>query len=204
MDLDQLLLRKEELPILHGHCFQVPIHPRLLGEEVNIDPRIAVRVFRLAAGDWFQDLTAYHRDLADSDPNKRWIGEAFLRDKLEVREDHGGLRIDRLGWGARVRHSDNGFARVLELSCGSGCLYFTPEDRICEGFVPFLSNNKGYIRLEEEKAREFSFEEFDTKTLKGVAVHTYAPHNIDGYPQALFLRNWAIFYLNEAMKSALG
>ena len=35
---------------------------------------------------------------------------------------------------------------------------------------------------------------------EGVRVYTYNQHNIDNYPGALFLRNWVILYLSEAMK----
>ena len=31
-------------------------------------------------------------------------------------------------------------------------------------------------------------------------MHVYAQHNIDHYPGALFLRNWAILYMNEVFK----
>ena len=31
-------------------------------------------------------------------------------------------------------------------------------------------------------------------------LYVYAQHNVDSYPGALFLRNWAILYMNEVFK----
>ena len=41
MELEKLFLRKEELPILHETCFQIPIHPRLLNPDLEIEESIA-------------------------------------------------------------------------------------------------------------------------------------------------------------------
>jgi len=37
MNLEQLFLKKEELPILYKTCFEIPIHPKLLDENLRID-----------------------------------------------------------------------------------------------------------------------------------------------------------------------
>ena len=59
LSLDDLLLRKEELPILHGTSFHVPIHPLLLSEGVKISPLIPRQVFPIVAWEWFEEFTAY-------------------------------------------------------------------------------------------------------------------------------------------------
>jgi len=45
MNIEQLFLKKEELPILNETCFQIPIHPKLLDSSLNIDKLIAQKIF---------------------------------------------------------------------------------------------------------------------------------------------------------------
>ncbi len=55
---------------------------------------------------------------------------------------------------------------------------------------------KIYMRCSPKKLREYQ--------KKNGRIYVYHQHNVDYYPSALFLRNWAIAYLNEAMKQMLG
>lgn len=61
MDLDYLLLCKEELPIVGENRFQIPIYPSLLREESIFDEKIALRMFPLAANEWHEDLQECER-----------------------------------------------------------------------------------------------------------------------------------------------
>ena len=66
-------------------------------------------------------------------------------------------------------------------------MYFNENEIFsCQSF------GKPYILFSEEKAKEFKS--------KGNRFFVYSPHNIDYYPGALFLRNWAIMYMNEVLK----
>ena len=49
MQLENLIIKKDEIPILYEYCFQVPIHPKLLNQNVNIDENTARGVFSKAA-----------------------------------------------------------------------------------------------------------------------------------------------------------
>ena len=40
MKIEDLLLKKEELPIVGDTCFMIPIHPRLLDPSIKIDERV--------------------------------------------------------------------------------------------------------------------------------------------------------------------
>jgi len=53
MKLEELFLTREELPILHESCFEIPIHPALLDPDTQIDPSITPRAFIKATGDWY-------------------------------------------------------------------------------------------------------------------------------------------------------
>ena len=72
MELEKLFLKKEELPILNGNFFQIPIHPKLLTNEVKIDETIANKVFPKAAQEWYGDLKKYVKTLKD-ESIKEWI-----------------------------------------------------------------------------------------------------------------------------------
>ncbi len=56
MNLCNLILKKEEFPILHETCFQIPIHPKLLDENIFINDKIAKNIFPQVAEDWSKEL----------------------------------------------------------------------------------------------------------------------------------------------------
>ena len=96
MNLDLLLLQREELPILHGTSFYVPIHPDLLKEDIRLDPEIAKGVFPQAAQEYHQDLAAYIETMQDEKEKKesqcgRYGRDAFCR-KGERIFGRGGTR----------------------------------------------------------------------------------------------------------------
>ncbi|MEK6823940.1 MAG: hypothetical protein AABY06_02790 [Nanoarchaeota archaeon] len=188
MKLEQLFLKKEELPILYKNCFQIPIHPKLLDENIKIDETIAKRIFPRAAKEWYEDLKNYS---PETDQEKEWIKNVFLKNKPKITK-HFDLQILNGFWQDEINFNENGFTRCFSISRNTGgSLYFNNGDLNCETFIP-----NRYIQFSEEKIKEFEFKKIE----KYPRVYKYAPHNVDDYPGALFLRNWAILYMNEVFK----
>jgi len=153
MKLDDLFLKKEELPILHGTCFQIPIHPKLLNENIKINENIAKDIFPQVAEEWSNEMQKKFPE----------------------------------GWECDYNLRENGFVSGFSISRNyGGSLYFLEDELNCRAF------GKSYIKFSDEKRKEF--------TSKENQLYTYASHNIDYYPGALFLRNWAIKYMNEVFK----
>jgi hypothetical protein len=203
MLLENLILKKEEIPILHGACFQVPIHPKLLDTNIKLNENIAREVFPKATEEWYNDLIVYSKTLEDRN-TKRWIDEVFLKKKPKIIKEYSYQMLDTLYWRDEIFNSKNGFASSLSISRNAGgSLYFKRGELSCEEFARF-NGSTGYIQFSKDKALEFGFENKVIKLREGVSgvmVHVYTSHNIDYYPGALFLRNWAIFYINEAIKT---
>jgi hypothetical protein len=184
MEISQLLLTKEELPILHDSCFQIPIHPKLLDLNIKINPSIAKNIFARVAEEWRNDLIKHipqEKDLG----KKEWYENVFLKGHREITKRDYSQFFGT--WKDEIQLADNGFVEGFSISRnGGGSLYFNKDDDLCQSF------GKPYIKFSEEKAKEFEFE--DNK------FFVYSPHNIDYYPGALFLRNWAINYMNEVLQ----
>ena len=185
MNFEQLFLKKEELPILYDSCFEIPIHPKLLDENLNINKNIARDIFPKVAEDWYIDLKKYVK--TEKDKEKRdWVENVFLKEKPKIKREFNNQIV--LGfWKDDFWTLDNGFVCGFSISRdGGGSLYFNEKDFNCQSFGTF------YIKFSDEKKKEFQFEENK--------IFTYAQHNVDFYPGALFLRNWAILYMNEVFK----
>lgn len=197
MQLEDLMIKKEEIPILYECCSQVPIHPKLLSQNININENVAREVFSEAAEEWYIDLKEHWMKL-ENKSTKEWIKRVFLKKKPRVIKEYFNQKLNTIGWRDRVFCRDNGFAYSLSINRNfGGTLYFNKEDSNCREF--YLGLNIGYIRFPKNKASEF-----DTKeNAKFTTFYIYGSHNIDNYPGALFLRNWAILYLNKAMKQIL-
>lgn len=187
MKLEELFLRKEELPILHKSCFQIPIHPKLLDEKLNIDKEIAHKIFLQVADDWYDDLSRYVETENLKIEELKWIKEVYLLEKPKIEKRFNSQII--LGcWEDRIQTRNNGFVDCFLINRDfEGSLYFDEEDDNCKSF------GKSYIKFSEEKFKEFEFERIGNYQ----KILTYASHNIDNYPGALFLRNWAIQYMNN-------
>lgn len=197
MDLEQLLLTKEEIPILSGKCFVVPIYPLLLRTEVEIDPHLAHDVFPQAAEEWYAELTAYTSQLTDA-KEKKWLEDVFLQEPVSITEKHGRQCVAPLEiWEDGVEYLENGFARVLSINRNAGGTLFWHED-VREQYI-----HPPFVQFSKEKFDAYKAEEMILKNAAGVFAHAYDHHNIDHYPGALFLRNWAILYLNEAMRQTI-
>lgn len=205
MQIEKLMIKKEEIPILYEHYFQVPIHPRLLDADIKIDKDIAKKVFPKAAKEWYNELTDYSKTVEEKNTRK-WIEESFLKKKPKIKKEYEYHVIDTVKWKDEVFTSENGFAGSLMISRNyGGTLYFNKNDFNCEAFAPFDAS-AGYIRFSKDKCLEFGIENKIIKLgsgAEGVKVNVYGMHNVDYYPGALFLRNWAILYLNEAMKQVV-
>jgi len=204
MELSDLMLRKDEIPILHERYFQLPIHPSLIDPEIRIDPDLASRLFPRAAEEWYKDLKTY-REIADlDDQTKKWLDEVFLKEEPKVKTEYGHQSISKGVWRDDVVLDDNGFARGMSINRDAGgTIYFNGGESCCQSFVLLGKGEKDYIRFSEEKAKEFRSQKTSPVDDEWVLVNTYASHNIDSYPGALFLRNWGILYLNKALKSVL-
>jgi len=157
MELEKLFLTKEEIPILHYRCFQIPIHPKLLDPNIQLNPRIAKEIFPKVAEEWQDEL----------------------KNKFPS------------GWGDNIQTLDNGFVCGFSISRDyGGTLYFDKSDSNCTSLIPTKM-----INFSQDKVKEF-----ENKNKK---IWTYAPHNIDYFPGALFLRNWVIKYMNEVLQELL-
>jgi len=198
MELEKLLLKKNELPIIHENLFLVPIHPKLLDEKTIIDPKIANKVFPEAAKDWYNDLKKYAETIEDKE-KKEWINNSFLSEGYEIKKEMSNQSILNGSWKDDVLTTENGFATSFSINRDFGGSIYYPRYSFPTEFVEF--NAKGeYILFSEEKVREFSEEIPKIGNDEGGQINVYGSHNVDDYPGALFLRNWAILYMNEVFK----
>jgi len=192
MDLNDLLLKKEELPLitiegtLSCPNFCIPIHPKLLDPNVKLDERLANNVFPKAAQEWYKDLSKVAQ-------NDKWIKDVFLK-KYSIKNNHDEQTVTSVGWHDHVLTLENGFASSLCISRNhGGMLYLDPNKR--EGYI-----HRHNAKFSLEKFRAYSCEKNKSVSPSGTTAYVYSGHNIDHYSGALFLRNWAILYLNEALK----
>lgn len=193
MKLEQLLLTKKELPIhtiegtLSCPNFQVPIHPKLMDPNIKIDEQLANNVFPQAAKDW-------HEDLSKVAQNDEWIKDAFLKEKPNVEYARGEQTITSIGWHDHVLTAKNGFASSLSISRNhGGTLYLDPNN--LQGWI-----YRHHANFSLEKFKAYNSSGHHKAVAASAYSYIYSTHNIDHYPGALFLRNWAILYLNEALK----
>lgn len=183
MKLEQLFLKKQELPILYETCFQIPIHPKILDPNVEIDCSIARKVFQQAAKEWYEDLKEYN---PEDKERKEWINRVFLKEKLKITHEYNHQILNEF-WKDDVNFMDNGLVQCFSISRNAGgSIYFNENEFNCQSF------GETYIKFSPEKKKEFEFEKDK--------IYAYASHNIDHYPGALFLRNWAIKYMNEVFR----
>jgi hypothetical protein len=196
MELEKLLLTKEEIPIIRGRSFILPIHPALLSDDVRLDPFMAQSMFPQAAKEWFEELKA-HTDALSDEVTKGWYREAFLSEGYTVRTDPFGRQsMGRFGlWEDLVINGVNGFATTLSINRNAGGSLYLPHDDKKQYICPPMVN------FTREKFDEFCAEDLGLDYLGGTYAFAYDHHNIDHFPGALFLRNWALLYLNEAMRS---
>ena len=201
--LENLILKKEEIPILNETCFQVPIHPIFLSDHVSISENLAKEVFPKAVKEWYEDLIRYSDNLCDKN-TKEYINEFFLKSSPNIEKKHGNQIITPLCWEDNILTLENGFVCSFSIRRNSGgTLWFNKEDMNCRVFV---SLNNSYSLFPKEKIIEYVAKDQIINpgdSDETASMYVYAQHNIDNYPGALLLRNWAIIYLNEAMRQTL-
>jgi hypothetical protein len=196
MELEAILLKKEEIEIFEKTGFYVPIHPSLLDKSAKIDPALAKKVFPQAASEWYQDLKQAVEGIQDAQESK-WIRETFLKEepRIEVaypNTPYAEQRLASVQWKDNMITDENGFARSLEINRNyGGTLYLSPNPMYIS--TPF-------IRFSREKFSEYSYGAPTSVATDHGHAHVYLQHNVDHFPGALFLRNWAIIYLNGALK----
>ena len=197
MHLNDLLLRKEELPIdtsnYHKDCrFLIPVHPALLRADISLDPKLPSIVFRQAAQEWYQDLQTIQAYIPDESV-KQWHQRVFLAHEPQFKELHGQLVMEKPPhWDCYVSPSETGFCTGLSISRDAGGSLVPPERKYLA--LPL-------VNFSPEKLVAYENHQFAGLGGEGVFGYAYGRHNIDYYPGALFLRNWAILYLNAALKS---
>lgn len=190
MELEKLFLTKEEIVLSSFGEFSLPIHPKLLDENINLNRDIARRIFPEVAQDWYQDLNNYIQE--EKPENTDWIKNVFLNEKPRIKSWCGIQSLSNLSWEDNISTLGNGFVNKFSISRNSGgSIYFFKE-----GFEFKKPLNPPYINFPEDKVKEFEFEKKGSFSIGKV----YRGHNIDNYPGALFLRNWALMYMNEAFK----
>jgi len=193
MRLEELLLQKEELIIIGENRFQVPIYPSLLRSEITFDTTIAARVFPIAAQEWHEELQRYAEGLSEDSPSekarKSWIKESYLDKPVEIVRENGRQGVGF--WEDLVINDKRGFATCFSISRNAGGSLYLGDKFEREKYV---SNR--LIKFGEEKRRLYSINPNEGST----KMIMYSMHNVDYYQGALFLRNWVILYLNEALK----
>ncbi len=202
MELEQLLLRKEELPIslatvevngFRSPFFEIPIYPKLLSDEISLNPRIANNVFEQAAKEWYEDLKLY-LDSDESEPERDWTKRVFYDKGLNITREYDEIYVNEI-WKDSVTNFKNGFAFGLSISRNAGGSLVIPFGEIRNQYVGFSN-----VLFSPEKFRAYRSSNREWDYNNSTIGYLYGQHNIDNYPGALFLRNWGILYLNQAMK----
>ena len=192
MKLEDILIKKEEIPILRKTSFIVPIYPGLLRKDLKIDHEIANRVFPQVAREWHQGLQEYVSQLEEGQ-EKTWINEVFLKHKPRIKKELHWQVVYPPHWEDQVIVTDTGFPQSLSICRNAGGSLFVREDQP-QYLHPFD------VLFSQEKLESYAIPELKSERIEGVWGHAYQHHNIDYYPGALFLRNWAILTLNEIIK----
>lgn len=191
MDIEEILLRREELPIGGSVEFScpacnVPIHPSLsdMPNHLRTDQKLAYSVMNEAV-DWYKedmkryaDLTGKDRSILKKMPSKR--GVWFDGSKL------GSYDVG-------IDHTDS---MVLSLRLDSDTLIQTNEKMLN------MSMTSYGVKFGWEKFREYSL----NGKVAEIRGHFYCDafqwlqKKVYTIPQAIFLRDWAILYENELLK----
>ena len=198
MNVEDLLLKKEELPILNETRFYVPVHPVLMRPELEFDSDIAHRLFPQAAQEWYVELKEHTKSVEDPQIRK-WYEDFFLKHEPEIKKTSFKQSVTPTHWDDEVHISDNGFATYFSLSRNAGGSLYLPPEGGCERMTQYVY--PPVVLFSKEKFDAFDTDKDLSKRLSGSHMFVYLQHNVDYYPGALFLRNWVMLYLNEVMRS---
>lgn len=191
MKFEDLLLKKEEHPILHGTSFIIPIHPKIL--ELKIDNNLANEVFPKIVDEWYNELLQYSTNSPESE-EKRWVKEVFTLKKPKVRKERFRQIMTPLSWDDYVVCDEKGFATGLSISRDAGGSLYFANELGCEKSICYKQANRTLL-FSSEKIKEFAASIDEEKNY--AVIKCYSHHNVNYFPGALFLKNWAIAYMNE-------
>lgn len=215
MDIDQILLDRGEV-LIHDSfdpshptetphpIFFVPIHPKLLSKNVSMNEFYAKSAFPEVVDDWQDDLKKYSDSIMenknypeefDKEEYKSYIDTHISR-KVEAVFEHNEYKLKPTSWESSVTTSETGFARSISVGASmGGTLFFDPNSEY------MVSPHD--LKFSDEKFLEYQSDKKFGNPKDGLYVNAYSHHNIDWYPSGLFLRNWAVKYLNKVMKQVL-
>lgn len=214
MDFDQILIRKEEIPIYEVHTgtgtkpyFQLPIHPIFASDKIRLDESLAQRLFPKVLPEWYAELKAHADNLKEGEA-KSWLYEVFLEEEPFVKKKYGSQYIGpKEIWRDDVGFLKNGFAFYFSLernTAGSMGVHFGDfrgaRNYVGRGRVKFSPEKFAEYSCDREIGKKITEKEIE-KAKDGVEAYVFGHHNMEIYPSALFLRNWGIMYENEALKS---
>ena len=192
---------KEEIPIWGRDrtYFFIPLHPILLNPNTKLDPKLANEVFPQVAKEWHEDLKDFlNSPKSGLDRQTEDFYRVFIKNRPpEVITRLGEQTLDSvMGWKDGVHTDERGFAYGLSISRnGGGTINYDPSKRDdSQWTIPLDGKPNIFFNIPIEKASELALD-------KQGKIKVYAPHNINHYPGALFLRNWGLAYVNAAMAS---
>lgn len=207
MELEDILIKKEEIPIVEiptGRSdrtpyFSLPIHPTLLTEDIQVDDNLANELFPKVVDDWYKDLKKY-RDTVDSPVEQEWLDKVFLKEIPHVSHKYSEQEVPSLGWRNHFGTKKNGFVRYFEMERNIAGSIYISEDRFER--VHYIGPRE--VKFSPEKFIEYADRErvryINKNPSTGVVANIYSHHNVEIYPGALMLRNLAIEYNNEVIR----
>lgn len=193
MEIDDILLKSREIYIGDGQekpRLVVPIHPSLLRKDIKIDERLGYETLSRAIKPWRKDVNKYHKIIKDTTSKKSINigGVESVHDDVWIIKPED-IYIDRFGF------MDNGLVRTFQLG-DENALYLDQNNTI--------SIHQDEAVFKAEKLYEYSCKKDDDILGSGFATcYAYQVHNLGNYRAALFLKNWAVIYLNTALKQIL-
>ena len=187
MNIEQLLLTKEEVPIKYNTRFTIPIHPLLLDPKTTLDPHLGKKLFPQIVEEWYHDMQT-QIEIEPDQQKIKWYQETFIPRQPKVISMHHIQYVTPLGiWEDQTGAKENGFIHYFSISRNAGgTLYYNNIE------------SQGYpigAKISKDKLEAYSIPNEPSK------VYRYLHHNIDHFPGALFLRNWALAYVNAALQS---
>jgi hypothetical protein len=225
MELSELFLTREDIPIAKGYpaSFIVPIHPEIwkLPKEVRGNTKIGWDVFSQTKEMYFEDLENYKKH--EDEATREWIDRHFLGpDEPKIMRFHGAYCPDPNREDALVSFDINADTHIYVEEDFS--LY--PTNLIGEKMKEYCNNKerfhheisgdfkkpgKDYLRDYVIEGDRFYIDKrtpwvkiFDITDGKIHFYHgigdAYVTHNVDTFPQAFLLRDWAICYLNKLLE----
>lgn len=206
MKLEDLYLKKEEIKTFYQkhcgiHAILVPVHPRLVDEDLRFDPKLAHKVFPKAAEDWYNNDLRKQLEIEENE-NNRAVIKQDLNKKFSVKRRYNSWSVNPPGcWNDITVYNDNrGFAKSFKLDTNiAGSLILDTSFGDEYDKAPL---NPPMVNFTPEKFLEYSClpkERVERPDL-GTLGYAYRPHNTGSTSGILLLKNWTIAYLNEAMK----